>query len=141
MAMSNMAKIRVLAVLIIALALPTFLSLLWHRLSGDPMMRPLGITKEAVQDEEGEGLIIYADLQLDPDDPSIPNPAAFRKAVKDGFWAKGLQVTIRPGVSENGSVITYRIGPSTIGPLPAAQAVKGINAAVAAYRMNVPVKK
>ncbi|WP_139231431.1 hypothetical protein [Aliiroseovarius crassostreae] len=135
-----MAKIRVLAVLILVLVLPTFMSLLWHRLSGDPMMRPLGLTKEALQDE-GEGLIIYADLQLDPDDPSIPNPAAFRKAVQDGFLAKGVQVTIRPGVSDNGSVITYRIGPSTIGPLPAVQAVKGINAAVAAYRMNVPVNK
>ncbi len=139
--MKNASKVRTLAVLIIALALPSFLSLLWHRLSGDPMMRPLGITQEAlVESGDYDGLVIYADLAWDPKDRTVPDQESFARALKDGFWAKGMKVAIRPKPATGGSRVTYRIGPSTIGPMPAYDAVKGINAAVAAYRMNVPFK-
>ncbi|MDA5095062.1 hypothetical protein O2N63_13310 [Aliiroseovarius sp. KMU-50] len=137
--MRKVATARVLGALILALSLPTFLSLLWHRLSGDPTMRPLGITKEALQDESGEGLIIQAHVNWGTIEQSAASQQELARALIRGFSAKGVVVEVQSFSSQAPNpTVTYQVGPSTIGPFPAFSAAQGINAAVEAYRMNVP---
>lgn len=139
--MTRSGTLHTLTAVIVALSLPTGLSLLWHHLSGDPMMRPLGITRDALQRTgQYDGLTIYAYVTWDPEDPDAPDQDAFVSALKNGFSAKGVEVLVKPRNGSSGSTVTYEIGPSTIGPMPIGSAVKGINAAVAAYRMNVPTE-
>lgn len=139
--MVKTATVTTLGTIIVALVLPSGLSLLWHHWSGDPMMRPLGITQEALQDQgeaDGDALAIYAHVNWDPSDPSFPSQDALTRALTNGFSAKGLRVKVKMSSGGGGTAVTYEVGPSTIGPFPASNAAKGINAATAAYRMNHP---
>lgn len=130
-----------LAMVVLAVSFPTFLSLLWHYLSGDPTIRPLGITREALIDSgDLEGLVIYANVAWDPTDTNYASDKSFAQALKNGFRAKGLDLSVKTHLSNQGSYVTYQVGPSTMGPFPASAAARGINAAVSAYRMNVPYK-
>ncbi len=141
--MVKSATVTTLAAVIFALTLPTMLSLLWHRWSGDPMMRPLGITQEALREQgetDGTALTIYANVIWDPEDPSYGSSAEFAQALRNGFSAKGVNVIVKLASSDAGSFVTYTVGPSSMGPYPASRAAEGINAAVAAYRMNEPFK-
>lgn len=140
--MVNTATISTtLGAVIVALILPSGLSLLWHHWSGDPMLRPLGITQEALQDQEeaeGDALTIYAHINWDPTDPSFSSQDTLAQALTKGFSAKGLRVKVKMSSGSGGTAVTYEVGPSTMGPFPASNSAKGINAAVAAYRMNYP---
>lgn len=133
--------VTTLAMVVLAVSFPTFLSLLWHYLSGDPTIRPLAITREALIDSgDYEGVVIHANVAWDPTDSSFASDKSFAQALRNGFRAKGLDLSVKTHLSNRGSYVTYNIGPSTVGPFPAQAATRGINAAAAAYRMAVPYK-
>ena len=119
---------------------PTVLSLVWHKVTGDPLLRPLGVTKQSMQAYYGgRGYEIVARVDWDETRSGVSKDA-MRQALVNAFEAKGVEVHVVFGTSKDGTRITYRVGPSTIGPFPQARAAEGVNAAVEAYRMFVPYK-
>ncbi|MHA6265665.1 hypothetical protein ACXYMP_02200 [Aliiroseovarius sp. CAU 1755] len=130
---------RMLAAIIGIVAMPTAVALVWYYITQDPTMRPLGISKAALQQyESGPPLEIVAHVSWDPlTDAQLIEP--FTNALRGAFEAKGVPVRVEllatPGQA---TTVVYDIGVSHLGPYPKFQAVNGVVAAVEAYRMNVP---
>ncbi|WP_432448238.1 hypothetical protein [Aliiroseovarius marinus] len=121
------------------ITIPTVLALGWAWYSQDPTVRPLGITKEALDQHSGEakGIQIVTRITWNPDRQSAPK--ALARAIQKGFAAKGVETTIEMVAKPGGPAsVTYDIGASHIGPVAHSEAAQGIRAAVEAYRMNVP---
>lgn len=129
--------------IIALLVMPTAMSLGYYYVTKDPNLRPLGVTAEALTSYARgrmDGQVhIVAQIEWVPGDAGGYSQRSFEKAITNAFKAKGVEVFVffHPGVDR--TRITYRVGPSEIGPYPASQAASGITAAVDAYRMHVPV--
>ncbi|MCP5036494.1 MAG: hypothetical protein GY945_02725 [Rhodobacteraceae bacterium] len=126
---------------IIALViLPSALSLSYYAITKDPNMRPLGITTESLREYFGRGfgVEIVAIVHWDSIRSGQVTQGDMRRALRNAFKAKGVDVRIDFRETSGGTHITYQVGSSSIGPYPQSRAAEGINAAVAAYRMNVP---
>jgi len=136
-------SILVLALVIGGAIAPTVMSLGWYAVTKDPSMRPLSITVESLRAHigGGRGNMIVAVVAWDRNRSGGVTQADMMHALKGSFGAKGVDVSVEfleSGVP--GTWVTYRVGPSTIGPFPQSRAADGINAAVDAFRMVVPYK-
>jgi hypothetical protein len=123
--------------IILVIVLPTALALGWYKISRDPNMRPLAVTREALRDYGvagiGADLIVYIDWPA-----SKATSPARRKLVADlatSFAAKGVEAKVILRETDGPGQVTYVVGKSVLGPYPTARAAEGITAAVDAYRM------
>ncbi|MCB1357361.1 MAG: hypothetical protein KDK53_12955 [Maritimibacter sp.] len=123
--------------LILVIVLPTALALGWYKISRDPNMRPLAVTREALRDYGVAG--IGADLVAYVDWPgSNAESPARRQLARDltaAFAAKGVEARLVFRDTNGPAQVTYVIGKSVLGPYPTTHAAEGIAAAVDAYRM------
>ena len=135
-------SIATLIGIIILLVAPSAISLLWYRVTGDPLLRPLGITREKLRAYYGTGdwIEIVAEVEWDTARSGNVTRADMERALSNAFRAKGVDVHVVFKEGHSGTRVVYRIGPSVIGPYPQTRAAEGISAAVEAYRMNVPFK-
>lgn len=129
--------------LIVLTVLPTLLTVVYQRLSHDPSFRPLDLTEDALRGRpgaRGERIEIVARVDWAPGRVGGLTPDGFEDALSEAFRAKGVRarVTFQPGQAV--TRVSYQIGPSTIGPFPAARAADGISAAVEAFRMYSPAR-
>ncbi len=132
--------IATFVLIVLLISGPTMFSLGWYKVTGDPLLRPLGVTEQSMRAYYGaQGYEIVARVDWDETRSGVSKDA-MRQALVNAFKVKGVEVHVVFGTSNNGTHITYRVGPSTIGPFPQARAAEGINAAVEAYRMFVPYK-
>lgn len=129
-----------LATVITLVVLPTALALAWYHLTGDPTIRPLGLTREALVRHTGGGAVagIVAHVEWDAARAGGASARKMQEALENAFRAKGVEVRVMFSESASGTRVTYHVGASAIGPYPQARAADGINAAVGAYRMKVP---
>lgn len=139
-------KQRGLATLITIIALvvaPTVISLGWYQATGNPLFRPLGITRENMRAYYGTGewIEIVAEVAWDQDRSGRVTQADMERALRNAFRVKGVDVRVVFRSSNSGTRISYRVGPSIIGPYPQSRAAEGIGAAVEAFRMNVPLSQ
>ncbi|MCK0126691.1 hypothetical protein MWU76_20035 [Gelidibacter sp. F2691] len=116
---------------------PTAAALTWYAVTKDPTIRPLGITKTALEKQASIGgaeLTIL--IKYDPAEGAMASEALGVK-IANAFEAKGVEGEVKlRRVQGHEMSVTYLVGASTIGPYRASQATSGINAAVGAYRMN-----
>jgi hypothetical protein len=129
-----------LATITTLIVLPTVCALLWYFWTGDPTIRPLGLTREALRSYIGGGDTAGVTVLVDWD--AVHTGAVTReqmqRALENAFRAKGVYVQVAFRESTGGTRVIYIVGSSVIGPFPQARAAEGINAAVEAYRMKVP---
>ena len=140
------AKQRGIATLFIIITLvvaPTVISLGWYKATGNPLFRPLGITRESMRAYYGSGewIEIVAEVAWDSASSGQVSQADMERALRNAFQVKGVEVRVVFRDSNAGTQILYRVGPSVIGPYPQSRAAEGIGAAVEAYRMNVPISQ
>lgn len=126
--------------IILAVTLPTILSLTWHQITGDPRLRPLSITEENLRSFQGRpaGVNIVAIVDWDEARSGQLSQQDMQNTLISAFDAKGVDVYVTFRASGSGTFVTYEVGSSTIGPYPQNRAAQGIIAAVDAYRMNTP---
>lgn len=130
----GLATIIAIVLLVVA---PTVVSLVWYKVTGNPLIRPLGITQEKIRAYEGLGSVleIVAVVEWDPARSGQVRREDLRRALMRAFKVKGVPVRVVFDPGSSGTWITYRIGSSTIGPYAQARAAEGIGAAAEAYRM------
>ena len=137
--MTRTRSLLTLTVIITLVTLPTAVSLLWYAITKNPSVRPLGITVSALRAFSGaEGLEIIAVVDWDDARSGQVTRADIQTALINAFKAKGVDVRVRFQPSNRGTFVSYKVGPSTIGPYPQSHAAEGISAAVEAYRLNTP---
>ncbi|WP_371170255.1 hypothetical protein [Aliiroseovarius sp. 2305UL8-7] len=129
--------IRLLALIVIVVTLPSAAALSWYHYTKDPTLRPLGISKnDPIREANGELVNIVAHIRWDNLNEAQPLDR-FRYALVEAFDIKNIEITVdvvdAPG---QGTTVVYDVGASHIGPFPKQRAAKGVNAAIAAYRMN-----
>lgn len=128
--------VRLLAGIIGVIALPSVVALGWYSYTKDPTLRPLGITKAALIDNDpGQPSEVIARVKWGMTD-NRDSGKAFAQSLVRAFDVK--QVDLRVIVTdstEDATTIIYEVGASRIGPYPKDKAVKGVNAAIAAYHM------
>lgn len=126
-----------LVAIILLVVTPTAISLLWYWLTGNPLIRPLGITQEKIQAYEGGGkaLEIIAVVEWDQARAGTLSQDELGTVLSQAFRSKGLKVRLMYRPSDTGIRVTYKVGPSVIGPFSQGRAAEGVGAAVDAYRM------
>ena len=123
--------------IIAVIVAPTAVALGWHLFTGDPTVRPLGITREALRDfgipSTGGEIVAYVDWP-----PGAGQTARKRLAddLRVSFASKGVDVRLVFREAGGSVRVTYVIGKSVLGPYSRARAAEGIGAAVEAYRMH-----
>ncbi|MAM63253.1 hypothetical protein [Maritimibacter sp. UBA3975] len=125
------------------LVLPTAFSLSYHAITGNPNLRPLGVTSDSMRAYEAggaEGVRIVALVDWVPPRTGGYSRNRLDRAITRAFNAKGVEVVVRFKPGEEVTRVSYLVGNSTIGPFSTARAAEGISAAVDAYRMHVPFK-
>ncbi len=129
-------------VVIFLLAAPTAVSMIWYKVTGNPLLRPLGITKEALQAYYGTGkwTQIVAEVEWDAQRSGRVTKADMKRALERAFAAKGVEVSVQFHPGHAGTKVLYRVGSSYFGPYPQSRAAEGISAVVDAYRMIVPYR-
>ena len=135
--------IATLVVIIVLVVAPSVISLGWYRVTGNPLFRPLGITRESMRAYYGTGewIEIVAEVEWDQARSGQVTQRDMERALRNAFHVKGVEVRVVFRQSRTGTRVLYRVGPSSIGPYPQSRAAEGISAAVEAYRMNVPFSK
>ena len=133
--------------LIIALliASPSLTAYLYALLSGGPDPRPLAAPGESFLFGQREGAeapatpdTVFVDLDWGTKTPVSAERKAVRETLQKAFFARDIET--RFVLNEiNGSAgvrVTFRIGATTIGPLPYHRIAEGVNAAVASAQMH-----
>lgn len=137
--MAQTRSIGYLVVIILVVIAPSALSLGWYQLSKNPSLRPLAITKQALaayDGIDGGGTEVIAYIDWVPPRTGNYSQTHLAKALVDSFAAKGasVRVEIREGLGE--TRVTFRVGPTMLGPYATSRASEGINAAVDAFKME-----
>jgi hypothetical protein len=117
---------------------PTVLALAWYALSKDPNLRPLGITREALQTYAGTGPGVEIVATIEGMAPGMDAAAQTRlkQSIRESFRAKGVEVRIETRDGSSGARVTYTVGKTQLGPYPTSRASEGIEEAVEAFRMH-----
>lgn len=126
-------------VLLIAflVVLPTAVALLWYRITGDPNLRPLGITEQALRAYSGsDELEIVVVIDWVQPQAGALTPADLSATLGQAFRAKGVDVHTVYRAGQGATRVTYLVGETVLGPFPIARARDGIVSAVEAYKMH-----
>lgn len=129
-----------LLIVILLVVAPTAGTLTYYYLTKNPTVRPLGITREALDafEQGGQRFEIVANVAFDARDSGGKSRAQLQRDLINAFRAKGVHVNVQfTRTGGSGTWITYVIGPSTMGPYALSEASDGVNKAVEAYRMTV----
>lgn len=122
--------------IICLIAFPCALALGWYLNTNTSLLRLYGGgIGQTDQQNDRQNYEIVAHVHWDHSNEVQPS-SAFTQSLVTAFDYK--EVDLRVVVDESpaqGTAVTYEIGASRIGPFPKAQAVKGVNAAIEAYRM------
>ena len=125
-----------LTIAIVAVATPATFALSIHTITEDPRWRPLAQTIENTlrYSEQSDVMVITLDWPAAYGDAGA---RAMAEHVRKAILEKGIypEMVINSAPGLEAGTITFSVGPSIIGPLPMAQAVDGIKAAVAAFRL------
>lgn len=122
-----------LTVAAVAVATLTTVALSIYHVTRDPSWRPLAVSIEQRFESEGRPPVqvtIHWPSRLPPQ-----GALAMARYVDRALTGKGVEArfTTRPTEAETGTIV-YRVGSSTIGPMPIAAATEGIGPAVAAWQ-------
>ncbi|MCK8463402.1 hypothetical protein MUY35_06015 [Aliiroseovarius sp. S1339] len=125
-----------LVVIICVVALPGAAALGWYSYTKDPTFRPLGVTKaDRDKQDEGRRADIIAHVRWDGI-TEAQSSDTFRQSLIQAFDIKNVDLhAIVTDAPNQGTSVTYEVGASRIGPFKKARAVKGVNAAIAAFYM------
>ncbi len=129
----------ILPVMITIIALPATLSLLYYRVTGDPTMQPLSVTKsslEAHQDPDGtRGILVQINWGKKSNSPSTP--AAVQEALDKTLTTYAVDYRINLIDTPGDKVqIYFLVNASKIGPYRISNVASGIPAALAALRQS-----
>lgn len=135
--MNGKRNLGYLAIVILAVIAPTAISLGWYQLSKNPSLRPLGITKQALNAYNGgsEAIEIVAYVDWVPPQTGYLTKAKLTRDLAMSFASKGVEARIVFRDGAGTTRITYVIGQSHLGPYTISHAAEGIVAAVEAYKM------
>ncbi len=129
----------ILPALIVIVALPAVASLLYYKLTGDPTLRPLGVTLASLTENNIEGYNNGITVQIDwGADAHSPNSRAQVKSVlQKAMSIYPVDFQVRLTETDGDSVqIYFLIDANRFGPYSLANAASGIGPALAAYNMG-----
>ncbi len=129
----------ILPVMITIIALPATLSQLYYRVTGDPTMQPLSVTKssmDAHEDPDGtRGILVQINWGINSTTPSTK--AKVQKALQNTLATYAVDYRIKLYDTPGDKVqIYYLVNASKIGPYQIRDAASGIKAALAALRQS-----
>jgi hypothetical protein len=128
-----------LPVVIVIVALPAAASLLYYKLTGDPTLRPLGVTLASLTENNIEGYNNGITVQIDwGAGAQSPNTrtqvkAALQKAMS--IYPVDFQVRLTETAGDTVQVF-FLIDSSRIGPYSLGNVASGIEPALAAYNLG-----
>lgn len=142
--MTNRMNIAYILGIIALVVLPTAITLGYYQATKNPNLRPLSVTQQALhayaRDKPARDQVnIAAQVEWVAAQSGGYSRAGLEQALVRAFKAKGVEVFVFFHDGVDRTRITYVVGQSRIGPYSTSQAAYGITAAVAAYRMQVPV--
>ena len=129
----------IIPALVLAIALPAGLSWAWYRLTGDPTLRPLGVTLSSLRESEvpgfGAGLTVRIDWGAEARSPH--SPAQVERILQKALRVYEMDYRIRMNRVPGAAIRVYfETGATRLGPFTLAEIAAGIPPAVAAYRMG-----
>lgn len=127
-----------LAIFVVA-ALPAALAFLYYHFTQNPLMQPLGITREKLAAVEGQTEFVSIVVQVDwgQDRDGGVTQAEFRETLTRAFATRTDEVVFRfSDVPGKAIGVTYVVGPNRFGPYPLNRAVDGIVPATVALAMT-----
>ncbi len=128
----------VVPVLIVAIGLPATLSWAYYKLTGDPTLRPLGVTLNSLRENDVAGyeaaLVVTINWGRDTRSANTPRQveAALRKALQ--VYQVDFQIRRRRVAGDHVSVF-FDAGPNRFGPYSLVDIAAGIPVAVEAVQM------
>ena len=128
-----------LPAIIVAVALPGSLAYLYFKTTGDPTLRPLGITREELAATFSDEHVLDITVQVDWGvDTKFTTPRAeVQRVLSRALQAVNVDHHFRfKDVPGDAVLITYVVGYNRFGPYRPGQAADGIRAAVAALSME-----
>ena len=138
--MQSRRNLGYLVLIVAAVTMPSALSLSWYAITKNPALRPLGITRESLRSYAaavgGFGEVeIVAQVEWAPPHTGGFTAKGLETALINSFASKGMEARVVFYPGKDKTQVTYRVGTSTIGPIPVSRASEGVQAAVEAFRM------
>jgi len=135
-------SVVLIPLLILLVAGPTAMALLYYHITKDPTLRPLGITIEELvrTGNSGNPGTVIADVTWSPSPETKTTQKQVSRAIVNAFGAHGVEahVIFHDADTAGRITVTYRVGANRYGPYPLSRAVQGISAAVSAHKMIPP---
>jgi len=130
-----------LPAIIVAVALPGSVAYMYYRSTGDPTLRPLGITREelaaTISDEHVLDITVQIDWGRETD--FVTPKEEVERVLSRALRAVDVDHHFRfSDVAGTEVTITYVVGYNQFGPYRPSQAADGIRAAISALRMETP---
>ncbi|MCA0041978.1 hypothetical protein [Celeribacter litoreus] len=130
-----------IGLLTIFIVTPAVMSLIAYLITGNPSLRPLGITFERLIEagQINDKSAIIALVEIGTEAESASPQSEYKAALEITFsrLETDVQVQFRTIKGSRAVNITYIVGESRIGPFPANRAAEGVIAATEAARMVV----
>lgn len=136
--MSGLVVNSAVIIAVVGMATPATLALSISTLTGNPLLRPLGITQEmlaAVATRQDEP-VVQVELHLPEGHESEAKAMALGERIKKTFQAKGADawVVVLRDPATSSPFILYRVKQYQFGPYSVARSAHGVIPALAAYR-------
>lgn len=130
----------ILPALIIAVALPATSAYTYFLTTRDPTLRPLGITREELAATFGEGHVLDITVEVDWGQDAVfaESREALQRMLSRSLTAANAEHHfLLRDVPGDRVLITYVVGYNRFGPYHLTEAAAGINAAVAALKIEL----
>ena len=139
------AKRRILILLAVILipALPAAGSLLFYHFTKNPLLRPLGITREKLAEMDGQTdfLSIMVHIDWGEEQTDGPSKSQVREFISDVFSTRTDEVAFKfTDVPGDDMAITFVVGPNRYGPYPPDQMIEGVIPSTIALEMTKKVR-
>lgn len=137
--MSPFRAFQILFALAFGASLPTLVALSYYFATGDPSLRPLGISSTALKQflplkEENQIEVMVATGS------DVASPSASLRAeqlLSNALVPYDVPFVVRHFTAPGRNVsVSFRVGATVIGPYPIRQSAHGISAALAAFQLN-----
>lgn len=128
-----------LFVIVLCTALPAISAIVLYKITDDPTLRPLGITRERLAFEEGEtnSVSILVSVGLGQDRPPGPDEADLRRLIGGVLATHTNDFVIRFNEQSGTEIgVTFVVGPNRYGPYATNQMLDGIVPALIALDMT-----
>ena len=137
--MSASRRYLMLLAIVLIVALPGGGAYLYYYLTDDPLLQPLGLTRERLAEIEGqtEFLSIMVHVDWGQDRAGGITQVEFRDLLRVAFSTRTDEIVFKfNDVPGHDIAVTYVVGPNRFGPYAPGEMVQGIHPSWVAFEMT-----